>query len=79
MATPNPRVAEELRQARDTLARLKADKLQLYPPNQHPFVEPDKFPGSYTPEQIRHRNQLVAEIERLEKQIQDLQDRLYSG
>jgi hypothetical protein len=79
MATPNPHVAEELRQAQDALARLKAEKLQLFPPNPHPFVEPDKFPGGYTPDQIRRRNQLVAEIERLEKQVRDLQDRLYTG
>ena len=77
MPTPNPKIAEQLKQAKEELARLKAEKLRLYPPNPHPLAQPDTFPGSYTPEQIRQRNQLVAKIEILEKQIELLQDQLY--
>lgn len=79
MATPNPRIAAELQKAKDDLAKLKAEKARLYPPNPHPFAEPDKFPNQYTPDQIEYRNQLVAQIEALEQRIQDLQDRLYTG
>lgn len=78
MATQNPQIAEQLRQAREELARLKADKARLFPANPHPFVEPDRFPHDYTPEQIQQRNQLVAQIETLEQQIEDLEARLYS-
>ncbi len=78
MPTPNPRVAEQLRQAKDRLAQLKAEKARLYPPNPHPFVEPDRYPRDYTTEQIQHRNKLVKQIEDLEKRIDELQDRLYS-
>lgn len=77
MPTPNPKVAEELRQAKEKLAQLKAEKVKLYPPNPHPLAEPDQYPGNYTPEQIQHRNQLVAQIEMLERRIEELQDRLY--
>ncbi len=79
MATPNPRIADELKRAKDDLAKLKAEKARLFPPNPHPFTEPDKFPGQYTKEQIEYRNQLVAQIEALEQRIQDLQDRLYTA
>ena len=78
MATQNPQIAEQLRRAREELARLKADKARLFPANPHPFVEPDRFPRDYTPEQIQQRNQLVAQIEKLEQQIEDLEARLYS-
>ncbi len=79
MPTPNPHIADELAKAKDELSKLKAEKARLYPPNPHPFTEPDKFPSQYTPEQIEYRNQLIAQIESLEQRIQDLQDRLYTG
>ncbi len=77
MATPNPRIAQQLQQARDKLAQLKAEKARLYPANPHPFVEPDRYPHDFSPEQIQHRNRLVQQIEELEKRIDDLQDQLY--
>jgi len=77
MPVPNPRVAEELRQAKEELAQLKAEKLRLYPPDQHPFVEPSRYPRDYTPAQIQYRNQLIARIEELERRIEELADRLY--
>ncbi len=77
MSTPNPQVAAELKSAREELARLKAEKLKLYPPDPHPFVEPSRYPRDYTPEQIEYRNKLVAQIEMLEARIEQLQDRLY--
>lgn len=77
MANPNPMIAQQLQQARDRLAQLKAEKARLYPANPHPFVEPDRYPRDYSPEQIQHRNQLVQQIEDLEKRIDELQDQLY--
>ena len=77
MSSQNPQVAEELRQAKDELARLKAEKLRLYPPDPHPLAEPSRYPREYSPEQIEYRNRLVARIEELEQRIEDLQDRLY--
>ncbi len=77
MPTPNPNIARQLEKARERLADLKAEKARLYPANPHPFVEPDRYPQDYTVEQIQHRNRLVKEIEDLEKQIEELQDRLY--
>ncbi len=79
MATPNPVIAQQLDQAKAELERLKAEKARLYPPNPHPFVEPDAFPGKYTPEQIQYRQNLISRIEQLEKRVDDLQDRLYTG
>lgn len=77
MSTPNSKIADELKQAKEELARLKSEKLRLYPPNPHPLAQPDKFPGDYSPEQIRRRNELVRKIEALEAQIERLQDQLY--
>ncbi len=77
MATPNPQVAAELHKAKEELARLRAEKLRLYPPDPHPFVEPSRYPRDYTQEQIQHRNELVARIEELEQRIEELTDRLY--
>jgi hypothetical protein len=77
MSSRNPQVAEELRQAKEEFARLKAEKLRLYPPDPHPLAEPSRYPREYTPEQIKYRNQLVARIEELEQRIEDLQDRLH--
>ena len=77
MPTPNPQIAEQLKQAQDELARLKAEKLRLYPPNPHPLAQPDAFPGNATPEQIAYRNDLVRRIEALEAQVDALQDQLY--
>jgi hypothetical protein len=77
MPAPNPKVAEELRQAEEELTRLKAEKLRLYPPDQHPFAEPSRYPRDYTQEQIQYRNQLVARIEELEHRVEELADRLY--
>ncbi len=78
MPAPNPGVAKQLEQAKVRLAELKEEKARLYPANPHPFVEPDRYPRDYTPEQIQHRNQLVKQIEDLEKNIEDLQDRLFT-
>lgn len=77
MPSQNQAVAVQLQQAKEELARVKAEKLRLFPPNPHPLAQPDTYPGSYTPEQIRQRNQLVAQIEMLEKQIETLQDQLH--
>ncbi len=77
MSPQNPQVSKELRQAKDKLEQLKAEKLRLYPPDPHPFVEPSRYPREYTPQQIEYRNQLIARIEELEHRIEDLQDRLY--
>lgn len=79
MKTPNPKIADELRRAKEKLAQVKADKLKLFPPNPHPFAEPDHYPRDYTPEQIQRRNQMVAQIEILEKQIEGLQELLYKS
>lgn len=78
MPTPNPIIARQLRDARAELARLKAEKLRLFPPNPHPLVQPDTFPRDATPAQIRQRNELVARIEALEQQIEELQAQLYT-
>lgn len=77
MPTPNPQVAHELQEAKEQLARLKAEKLRLYPPDPHPFVEPSRYPRDYSAEQIQHRNQLINQIEELERRIEELTDRLY--
>ncbi len=77
MVTPNPRIAQQLDQAKDKLAQLKAEKARLYPANPHPFVEPDRYPHDFTPEQVQNRNRLVQQIEELEKRIDELQDQLY--
>ncbi len=79
MATPNPIIAQQLSDAQQRLEQLRAEKARLYPPNPHPFVQPDSYPGDYTPQQIQHRNQLIQQIEELEKRIQEMQDRLYTG
>lgn len=77
MSTQNPQVAGELQEAEDELARLKAEKLRLYPPDPHPLAQPSRYPAEYTPDQIANRNQLVERIEELEKRIEELEDRLY--
>lgn len=79
MSPKNPQIAEELYQTKNKLEELKAEKLRLYPPDPHPFVEPSRYPREYTPQQIEYRNQLIARIEELERRIEDLQDRLYIG
>jgi uncharacterized protein Yka (UPF0111/DUF47 family) len=79
MPGQNPTIALELKQAKEELERLKAEKLRLYPPDPHPFVEPSSYPSDYTADQIAHRNRLVARIEELERRIDELQDRLYTG
>ncbi len=78
MATPNPAIAKKLRELKKELAYLQAEKRKLFPPNPHPFAEPDQFPANATPEQIRQRNQLVARIETLEEQIEELETQLYA-
>lgn len=78
MPGQNPIIAQELKQARDQLEHLKAEKLKLYPPDPHPFVEPSRYPRDYTPDQIAHRNRLVAQIEELEQRIEQLIDQLYT-
>jgi hypothetical protein len=77
MATANPEIKRLLDEARNELARVRAEKARLFPANLHPLAEPDKYPKDYTSEQIRHRNQLNAQIESLEHRIQELQDRQY--
>jgi hypothetical protein len=77
MAAPNPIIAQQLRQAKDELARVQADKRSLFPPNLHPFAQPDRFPRDATPEQIRQRNALIARIEELEQRIEELEAKLY--
>jgi uncharacterized protein Yka (UPF0111/DUF47 family) len=79
MPTPNPKIADQLKHAKEELGRLKAEKSRLYPPNPHPLAQPDKYPGDYTPEQISYRNELVSKIEALERQIDLLQDQLYQN
>lgn len=78
MPAPNPKIVAQLRQARAELARVKTEKLKLFPPNPHPFIQADDFPAKATPEQIQKRNALVARIEELERQIADLEERLYT-
>ena len=77
MATPNPEVRRQLDEARFELARVKAEKLRLFPANLHPLAEPDKYPKEYTAEDIRQRNLLNAQIESLEARIEELQNRQY--
>lgn len=74
----NPQVEEALRQAKEELERVKAEKTRLFPPNPYPFAQPDKYPSEYTPEQIQLRNSLNAQIEALEQRIESLQWRLHS-
>ncbi len=78
MVTPNPEIQKLLEQAQRQLAEAKAEKLREFPPNLHPFAEPDKYPKDYTPEQIAKRNALNAQIESLEKRVDELRNRLYS-
>lgn len=78
MPNPNPVVAAKLREARAELAQVKAEKLKFFPPNPHPFIQADDFPAKATPEQIAKRNALIARIEELERQIVDLEERLYT-
>lgn len=77
MPIPNPQVAEELRQAKEELARLHAEKLQRYPPNAHPLADPDYFAREFSASQVEERNKLIERIEELEQRVQALQDRLY--
>jgi hypothetical protein len=77
MPTPNPAIAAKLKHAQDELARLQAEKLKLFPPNPHPFAQDDSFPRNATPQQIKHRNELIARIEEIEQRIEELQDQLY--
>ncbi len=76
--TPNPRIQEALKQARDELKRLRDEKTRLYPPNPHPFAQKDRYPQDYTPEQIKYHNELDRRIQELEERIEGLQTRLYS-
>ncbi len=78
VANPNPEVQRQLDEARRELADTRAEKLKLFPPNPHPFAQPDKYPQDYSPDQIRQRNQLNARIEQLEARIEELSRRLYT-
>ncbi len=78
MATMNPEIQRLLEQAKRELAEVRAEKSRLFPANPHPFAQPDKYPKDYSPEQIRRRNELNAQIETLENRIEELQDRLFS-
>jgi len=73
MPTPNTMSTDELVRAKQQLAQLTAEKLKLFPPNPHPFAQPDPFPKNATPEQIRQRNDLIARIEELERRIKELE------
>ncbi len=77
MSTPNPVIQKQLEEAKQQLAELKAEKARLFPPNEHPLAEPDKYPGDYTPEQWAYRKQLDEKIDKLEKRIDELQLQLY--
>ncbi len=74
---PNPEVKKQLDAAKTELARVQAEKQRLFPPNLHPFAQPDAYPKDYTPEQIAQHNALDAQIESLERRIDELQNRLY--
>ena len=73
MASLKAVAAQRLREAKQELAQLKAEKLKLFPPNPHPYAQPDAFPNNATPEQIKQRNELIARIEELEKRIENLE------
>ncbi len=75
--SPNPEIQQLLDEARRELAEARSEKLKLFPPNPHPFAQPDAFPKDYTPDQIQRRNELNARIEHLEQRIEELQRRLY--
>ena len=77
MPAQNPTIAAELKRAKEELARLKAEKTRLFPPNPHPLAQPDTYPTDYTQAQIRQRNEIVSKIEALEQQLEMLQDQLY--
>lgn len=75
--TPNPIIKQQLEQAKAELAKLKAEKLRLFPPNPDPLGTPDRYPKEYTPEQIELHNRLDEQIELLEQKIDELQLQLY--
>ncbi len=77
LPNPNPDIQKLIEEARRELAQARAEKLKLFPPNPHPYAQPDAFPGNYTPEQIQRRNELNTQIEHLENRIEELQRRLY--
>ncbi len=77
MPRPNPEVQKLLEQAKRELAQHKADKAKEFPPNPFPFGQADAYPKNYTAEQIRHHDALNAQIEALERRIEELQNRLY--
>ena len=72
MSKSDPQKTAQLARLKQELAQLKAEKLALFPPNPHPLAQPDTYPKNATPEQIQKRNLLVARIEQLEKQIEEL-------
>ncbi len=78
MAMMNPEIHRLLEEVKRELAEVRAEKSRLFPANPHPFAQPDKYPKDYSPEQIRRRNELNAQIETLENRIEELQDRLFS-
>ena len=80
MATPNPKIADELSKARAELEQLKAEKARLFPPNPHPFVEPDKFPGELYPGAgPAAQTRWYRRSRTWSGAIQELQDRLFTG
>jgi len=78
MPTPNPQIQKQMEDAKAQLAALRAEKSRMFPPNTDPLGSPDRYPADYTPDQIAYHNRLDAQIEMLEKRIDDLQLRLYS-
>jgi hypothetical protein len=76
MSKIDPKIQAELHRAKEELEHLRAEKLQLFAPNSHPFAEPDRYPRDFTPAQIEHRNQLIAQIELLEQRIKELEERV---
>lgn len=77
MVEANPAVQRMIEESKAELARLKAEKARLFPANLHPLAEPDRYPKDFTPDQIRQRNTLNAQIESLENRIEDLENRKF--
>lgn len=78
MVEANPAIQRLIDEAKAELAKAKAEKASLFPANLHPLAEPDKYPKDYSPEQILKRNQLNAQIESLERRIEELENRKFT-
>lgn len=78
MVEANPAIQKLIDEAKAELARVRAEKARLFPANLHPLAEPDKYPAQYTAEEIQKRNQLNAQIESLERRIEELENRKFT-